>query len=640
MDSNDTGKIDAAHVCGRHSLRGGLDARSQIRVGGGSGATSGSFSFNNAFVRRNDDLLTPAGDLGLSWAAFQMGLPSGLNITTTDTYIAGNPYYGWYVQDNFRLTTKLTVNFGLRMEYELGPRERYNRMIGSFDPLAKLPITDAAQAAYARSPIPELPASAFTVVGGSIYPGVRGASRRTFNNEFMWLPRVAAAWQAGGKTVLRAGYGIYYDSLNVLNNAPNQTGFTRNTSTTVTNDFGVTWLAGDPANGISPLRDPFPVRADGTRFDVPTRDGLGPMAVAGRGFSYLPFDLRHARLQRWRTGIQRQFGSHLMIEVAYAGLRGDRVGVARTDQPLPEQYWASGTVRNATLASNLDANVTNPFFIGNFEALRTSDPLIYQDLAANGFFTSRTIRKNRLLRAFPQVNGLTNSMAPVGETSSHGIEVVVERRFSKGFTMNLAYTGIRLREADYFHNEWDTKPAWRESGDGRPHRLVGSAIYEFPFGAGRAWLNRGAASWIVGGWQVGATYEYQPGPLLAFGNLFFYGNIEDIAKGGRTLDRWFNTDNFERVSSRAPAPYHRRVFPTFVPGLRADMTNQWNTNLMREFPLGERAKLHLRLDALNLQNRSQFSAPNTNPLSTDFGRVTSQANTYKRWIQVQARIRF
>jgi hypothetical protein len=635
-----TAKVDVSHVRGRHSLRTGFDARSQRRAGGGSAATSGSFTFSNLYSRRNDDTFTPAGDLGLSWAAFQMGVPNGLTVATTDTYIAGNPYYGWYVQDNLRVTPKLTLNLGLRMEYELGPRERYNRMIGAFDAAAKLPLTDAAQAAYARGPVPERAASTFLVQGGSVYPGVRGAGRRIFNNEFLWLPRISAAWQVSNKTVVRAGYGVYYDTLNVLNSAPNQTGFTRSTSTNVTNDFGVTWLAGDPANGVSSMKDPFPVRADGTRFDVPTRDGLGLMAVAGRSFSYLPDDIRHARLQRWRAGVQRQFGSHLVVEVAYAGLRGDRIGVARTLQPLAEPYWASGAVRNAAVASNLDANVTNPFSIDNFAGLKTSDPLVYQDMTTNGFFTSRTIRKSQLLRDFPHVSGLTNGSAPVGESKSHGIEVVVERRFSQGFTMNFAYTGLRLREADFFFNEWDTQPTWRESSDARPHRLVGSAIYELPFGRGRTHLTQGPASWLFGGWQVGVTYERQPGALLSFGNLFYYGNLEDITKGERTLDRWFNTDNFERTASRGPASYHRRVFPTFVPGLRADMTSQWNGNLMREFAFGERAKLQLRLDALNMQNRSQFAAPDLSPFSTNFGKVISQSATHNRFLQVQARIRF
>src|SRR5688500_13772803 len=107
-----------------------------------------------------------------------MGLPTSASADTNATCGLSNPYMGWYGQDSWRITPRLTLMLGLRMEYEWGRTERYDRVIGWFDPTAKLPITDAAQAAYARSPIPELAASAFSVLGGSIYPGVNGAQTK------------------------------------------------------------------------------------------------------------------------------------------------------------------------------------------------------------------------------------------------------------------------------------------------------------------------------------------------------------------------------------------------------------------------------------------------------------------------------
>src|SRR6185436_1300129 len=98
-----------------------------------------------------------------------------------------------------------------------------------FDPTAKLPITDAAQAAYARSPVPELPPSSFSVLGGSIYPGLNGAQTRLQTNEFMLLPRFGAAYQLSSRTVMRGGYGIYFDTLNSQTPGPDQSGFSRTT---------------------------------------------------------------------------------------------------------------------------------------------------------------------------------------------------------------------------------------------------------------------------------------------------------------------------------------------------------------------------------------------------------------------------
>ena len=641
-----TAKAEMTWIRGNHSVRAAFDNRNQFRTGGGGGNTSGNFTFNQNFVRRNDDGFTPAVDLGLGHAAFILGIPSSATIAYNDTYATHSPYYGWFVQDNWRVTPKLTLNLGLRMEYERGATERYNRMIGNFDPKAALPIAAAAEAAYARNPIPELPASQFKISGGNTYVGSNGAPRQLYKNELMWLPRLGVAYQLDKKTVLRGGYGIFFDTINVLNFGPDQFGFSRTTSSIITNDFGQTWnfpANASPANFQSILRDPFPVRADGTRFDVPTRDGLGAMARPGRGFGYTAWDQPHARQQRWQAGIQRSFGSSMVVTATYAGAYSDRISLGRNESPLPGQYWATGLTRNDAVANNLNANVPNPFFIRNFNQADFS-PLVWADMNANGFFTSSIIRKSQLLRPFPHMNGLTNNTEYSSYTRSDEFQVSFEKRYSQGFNLNIAYTAMKLREADFYWNEFDTKRTERPSNDGRPHRLTGTGVYTVPVGKGRKFLsgaNR-AVDAIVGGWQFAATYEWQPGPLIDWGNPFYYGSdVNEINNVNRTWDQWFNTANFERVAARGPNSFHVRVFPTRVPGLRRDMTNQWNANIAKNFKLTETGvNLQLRLDALNVQNRSQMNAPNTDPYSTLFGRITSQTSATNRWLQVQARIQF
>jgi hypothetical protein len=633
-------KADLSHIRGKHSFRGGIDFRRQYYVGGGGGNTSGNFNFSNSFTRRYDDTLTPAGNLGHSWAAFMMGLPSSMTVGASDSFIIMSPYYGWHFQDNWRVTPKLNLNLGLRLEYEQGPTERFDRWIGYFVPNTALPISNAAQAAYAANPIPERPAADFLVRGGPVYPNSGGAPRRIRRNELMWLPRFAAAYQIDSRTVIRAGFGLFFDTLNAATETVNQLGFSRTTSTNITNDFGVNWLAGDPRNGVSPLRDPFPVRADGTRFDDPVRDQLGAMAIAGRSFTFADFDTRHARQRRWRVGVQRQIGASMLLEAAYNGSYSDRVYLTKSLNPLPEPFWADGLVRNDAIANNLNNNVRNPFQLASFADLRSSAPLVYQDMSTQGFFNSTTIRKNQMLRPFPQVSTLSQRNAPFGQVRTDDLEVSVERRFSKGFNLYFAYTRLRDDDRDVYLNEFDPEPSWRESNNGRPHRFVANGIWELPFGRGRAFLRQGPLSWVAGGWQIGVAWEAQPGPLLEFGNLFYYGNLDAINTGTRTFDRWFNTDNFERNSARAPAAFHRRVFPTRVAGLRADPTNAWNTNVQREFKLAERVAFLARLEVLNLLNRTQFQEPVTNPLATNFGAVTVQSQTNKRYLQITGRITF
>jgi hypothetical protein len=635
-----TQKANVSHVRANHTVHAGVDIRQHRRTATAAGNTSGSFTFSNFFTRRYDDTFTPAGDLGLSWAAFILGVPNGASIATNDSFAIQSPYFGWYVQDDWRLTPRLSVNLGLRLEYETGGTERYNRMIGEFDPALGLPISSAAQSAYAASPVAERSAASFQARGGSVYANVNGTPRNIVRSQLMALPRIGVAYQANPKTVLRAGYGVFYDTFNVHNFSISQNGFSRTTSSNITNDFGVNWLVGNPRAGVSPMSDPFPVRSDGTRFDAPVRDALGGMAVVGRSFSYTPYDISRSREQRWRAGVQRQLGGSMVVEAAYAGTWASSVYVSRNMNPLPEQFWANGQTRNDSLASNLNANVTNPFYIGNFADLAKTSPIVYQDMSTNGFFTSRTIRKDLLLRPFPQMSGLTAANTPLGGVKANEIQITFERRFAGGFNLNAGYTRSWIRASDFFENEFDLSPTWRESNNGRPHRFIATGIYQLPFGKGRTFFKSGPLSWIAGGFQLSATYEWQPGPLLRFGNLFYSGSYDQINTGSRTLDRWFNTDGFERSASKGPASFHRRVFPTQIDGLRQDMTNQWNANVMREFKIRERAAFQIRLDAINATNRSQFDAPDLSPYSTNFGRITAQTTATNRIVQLVGRLRF
>jgi hypothetical protein len=647
-----SGKADLSHLTSTHTLRAGFDVRGQFFTGFTPGNNAGNFSFTSTYTQRTDDGYQSAGtgSYGGPWAAFMMGLPGTASIDANASSALLNPYLGAYIQDNWRVSQKLSLNFGLRMEYEWGPTERYNRMIADFDPTAKLPISDAAQAAYAKTPVPELAASQFMVLGGSLYPATGSRDRRLWNSAMNWMPRVAAAYQLTPKTVLRAGYGLFYDTLNVLNESVNQLGFSRTTSTTFSTDFGQHWLVGNPAAGISPLTDPFPVRADGTRFDAPLGSAMGLMAAVGRGVTFIPYDRKHARQNRWRLDVQRQVGSNMALNVGYAGSYSDHIGINQVQSYLPAQYWSFGTTRNDAVANNMNANVTNPFYIGNFSSLQASNPVLYQYMSTSSFFTSQTIRKYLLLEPFPQMNGLTKNV-PLAKAKTEELDVSFERRFSKGFNLNVAYTRLYNYAADYFPNQFDASPAWRPSNQGTPHRFTGTGIYQLPLGKGKRWLNKGPASVVLGGYQFTGVYELAAGQLLTWSSTIYYnGNPSNVCGGPHTLAAWFNTDNFQRNPSLTAASFQAAVFPTMINGYggcRIDKLNNWNLNAERSFKMRERAELQFRFDVFNLQNRSQFTGPNTTPTSTDFGKVTGQpaltgsgGGAINRWIQMQLRLSF
>jgi hypothetical protein len=461
----------------------------------------------------------------------------------------------------------------------------------------------------------------------------------------MWLPRVSAAWQFSRKMILRGGYGIYYDSINVQNVTLNQSGFSRTTSTNLTNDYGVNWLAGNPRAGISPLADPFPVRSDGTRFDAPLGSSLGSMYLAGQSFSYSPFNRKHPREQQWRVGVQRQLSPNMSVEVYYWGEWGDRLAVSDKLDPLPAQYWNTTMVRNNTFASNMSQNVSNPFYIGNFASLQTSNPVLYQRMSTLGFFTSTTIQKNQLLRPDPQFSSLTTSQY-YGTAKNNSFQVTFQRRLSKGLNLTANYTYSDASVYNSIINEYDTGPRqWTPTNTPVPNRVNVTGIYELPFGPRRAFLKSGMLSHVIGNWQVALTYDFQQGPFLSWGNNFYYGDLSTVSQtltqGTKSLNQWFNTSApFERNSANGPASYQARVFPVDITSVRADGLNQWNANLRRDFRLREGMTFEVRMDALNLLNRSQFSGPDNNPFNTTFGQVSSTTSTLNRFYQLQGRIRF
>ncbi|MEP6917762.1 MAG: hypothetical protein ABJC89_19095, partial [Acidobacteriota bacterium] len=402
-------------------------------------------------------------------------------------------------------------------------------------------------------------------------------------------------------------------------------------------NFGQTFLLGNPYAGELGIGNPFPLRTDGTRFDDPTGASLGVNTIVGSGYTIQNQQHEHARQQRWRLGLQREVARNLSVEVAYDGSYSDRIEVSVRQDYLPQQYWIPGSlnVRDTAAQSLLAANVTNPYALANFVALQTTNPVLYQRMSANGFFTSGTAQRQRLLRPFSQINNLTYSNLPLGEVKVHSLQFNVNRRFSGGLTANGAVSLNRSR-SNRIVEEYDRVPTlWLDDNNARPFRLSGGAVYELPFGAGKRMLkNGGVLAALAGGWQTGGTFEYQPGSLLTFNNLFFYGDLNDIQKSNPeialkpdgTLDPtkyWFNPDNFERDPTKTPTSFQTRAFPFQIDGLRGPGLTYVNMNLVRNFRLGGRRTLQARIDIQNLLNYAAYNNPTTDPTNTNFGRVTT-----------------
>jgi hypothetical protein len=647
--------FNVTKITGAHTLRGGVDGRLAQRQRGPGGSPSGQLSFSNEFTRQASDTsqLTPS-HLGLNLAAFMLGIPSTASATIQPTTNLRNHFFGAYVQDSYRLKN-LTLMFGLRFEWEDGISEDDNAMIVDFDPTATLAITSLAEAAYARAPIPQLAASDFRVRGGSIFATDPGQDGKSWRPQSMWMPRVAAAYKLGEKTVIKAGYGMYYDTLNAADFNANTQGFSSTTTVTNSTDFGQSFLMGNVYNGVLGISDPFPLRADGTRFDEPTGAGLGVDTIAGSGFTNLNQNHRHARQQRWRLAVQREVAKNLSVEISYDGAYSDDIEMSIRQDYLPQQFWIPGSLnaRDNTTQALLTAQVTSPYALSNFAALQTSNALLYRRMAANSFFTATTVQRNRLLRPFSHINNLSYSNLPLGEVKARTFLINVNRRFANGFTANGALSFNNTR-SNRTVEEYDREPTlWLDNNDSRPYRISAAAVYELPFGPGKKWLQKGVAGTLAGGWQVASTFEYQPGSLIQFPNLFFYGNINDIKKSNPeialnangTIDPnkyWFNIENFERDNARTPTGFQTRAFPFQVDGLRGPGLTYTNLNISRMVKLGGERAFQVRLDVQNLFNYAAYNNPTTDPTNTNFGKVTTAVASAgaMRFFSVGARFTF
>jgi hypothetical protein len=663
-------RVTMTSIKGNHTLKYGMQHRLNWWTGRGPGFSSGRFTFRNNWTRRADNDNVSA-QHAHEFAAFLMGLPNGIDIDTNDSVFLSTPRTGLFIQDDFRLTDKLRLSLGLRWEREGGMSERFNRGIaGDFIGDLQQPFTALAKAAYAASPIPQVDPANFNPVGGTAYLGT-GRYDTFTKGSSVFLPKLGIVWSLNNKTVFRAGYGMYSDTLNSTNTRPDTFGYNQATATPITNDAGLTFCCGvgaaaGIATGNTPVSNPFPTRADGSRFDEPYQAALGGLPRVGRGFTgSIPWDFYPARQHRWRIGVQRELARNLVVDVSYNGAFS-KIPVNQRVDFLPEQYWTTGMLRNQDNDNVLNQNVPNPFNIQKLAALQTSDPALYRYMSGQGFFTNSVIRRHQLIRQYGfmgEVQGLRPGVDfedALGAVKYHDLQVLVERRFTAGLATSFMYTGATGTEEDYYYNQFDSAPSSRPADQIRPHRIAWSGSYELPIGKNRKWVQEGFMSHVIGNWNIGWIYQRQGGAPTDWGNRFFYGDLENIdalfksdEMRAKDIHTWFDPSiafrgtgaipsgfqGFEGRANQQPGEYHVRMFPYRLDSLRQDGIRNWDIKVERIFPITETARARFSVDALNATNHTNFSNPNTDPTNSNFGRVTSQRGL-SRVIQFTLRVEF
>jgi hypothetical protein len=424
-------------------------------------------------------------------------------------------------------------------------------------------------------------------------------------NNFM--PRVGLAYTLTPKTVLRAGYGVYFGFLGTRRGDVIQTGFSQETSLIPSLDGGLTFVA--------TLANPFP-----TGIQEPQGAALGTMTYVGQGISFFNTKPLAPYMQRWQFSGQRQLPHRVVAEVSYVGNRGTHIEMSRNLNAFPTQYLSRTGVRDQPVIDYFSANLPNPY-----------NPLLPGTGRAGTLISRAT-----LLTAYPHFGGLSTTIND-GYSWYHSFQAKVDKRFSAGYTVQVAYTHAKFMEATGLLNDGDLVPAKTVSDQDYPQRLSLSWIWELPFGRGRKLLSQThpVASAIVSGWQIQGIYAGQSGQALGFGSVIFRGNLKDIPlpKNQRTPERWFNIDaGFERDSAKQLS-YATRVMSLRFSGIRGDGINNFDLSLLKDTRVREGMKVQFRAEFLNAFNHVLFSNPNTSVTSTAFGTITAEKG-YPRRIQL------
>lgn len=620
---NDTHSFNATlqKVQGKHSWKTGVEFRAYRETSNLFANTqTGQYVFDTTWTRGPlDNSPAAPGSLGQSVAAFLLGLPSSGGVTRAANYAEQSTSWGVFFHDDWRVTQKLTLNLGLRWEYEGALTERFNRSVRGFDASVVQPFDAAARAAYTLNPTPEVPAAAFQSRGGLTFAGVGGNPRALFNTpKTNFMPRIGFAYRINPKTVFRGGYGIFYGFLGQRRGDVNQTGFSRVTNFVASQDNGLTF-----ANNLSnPFSTPLlePLGATG-----------GTQTFLGQSITFFNENPLSPYMQRWQAGLQRELGKGYVLDVTYVGNRGTHIEIGQNLNVTPQRYLSTSPTRDQARIDYLSANLPNP----------------YRGLLPSGAiaaFTGANLGRERLLRPYPQFDAVNQSRFD-GYSWYHSLQAGIEKRFSKGYTLMGNYTLSKFMQATETYQSDDLRPVEVISDADRPHRFTFSGIYELPFGKGRTWLANGNAvvDRIIGGWQLSGVYSFQSGAPINFGNIIFTGDINNIRLPGdqQTVERWFNTDaGFNKVAAQQLAS-NIRTFPLRFGFIRADKINNYDLSVIKNTRIRERMNFQFRAEFLNALNHKLLPAPNTSVTQAAFGQaVASNQANYPRRIQITAKFIF
>ncbi|MGC8794016.1 MAG: TonB-dependent receptor domain-containing protein [Bryobacteraceae bacterium] len=567
-------------VIGRHFLKFGAEARQYNLNNSGRGYPSGYWYFGKNWTQANATRADAVS--GNSLATMLLGLPSAARVEKNIDPAYRHFYYAGFIQDDWKITSRLTMNLGLRWDTETGNLERFNRQVNGLDLDAPSPIADKVKG--------------LTLKGQIRFAGFEGQPRTLFDaDKNNWQPRVGLAYRVREKLVLRGGYGLYYIGDDTLGSTA---GFSRTTNAVVTTD------------GLRPvpgLKTANPYVTYGGKLLDPIGTSQGAASFLGEG---VPAYMRKRGLpysHQYSLDIQRELPGGVLFEIGYSSNLTRSLPVAFGLNYIPASEMGRRTSTGAIDTAYYTGQVPNPMA-----------GLIPNNAALNG----ATIQRQILWRAYPQYSGVTIYSVPVGRNQYHGMSIKVTKRLSHGLSFLSSYNiGKNLQQMrvvnaqDFVLASWEATKLIKESNQNidAPQKFVIVGIYELPFGRGRRFGANvpGFLNHIIGGWQINYDVTYQSGWVSD------YPNAPQVRPGSAKLPnptrtRWFNTSLWDdpATGKRVPVPnltYEFRTFPYLFSDVRRPGYQNWDTSLSKYFPLTERMRLQFRFEMVNMMNHPWFN---------------------------------
>ena len=612
----------------KHYLKGGMEIRR--KRGNGARFYFGDFRFSTQETGKDYSKADSA--TGQAWASLLLGAinPSASNVRYNVLQNANTEMYGFYVQDDYKITRKLTLNLGLRYEYEGGLWDPLNRLPQRLDLTDPIPgmqaVIDPLMPADVKAKMAESAGQKSFIYNGAFYFTEKGNKHKTSADRFGFMPRVGLAWRVNDKSAVRVGYSRFVVPASLANPERDTLGeidlggFTPTTAVPSV-------LAGVPR---AYLANPFPFG-----LDPITGKSFGRYTNLGTSVSIDQYQQRPPISDRVNVSLQKELPGRFIADITYFvnWVTRDQysVNLDMSDPRLSYTYKAA-----------LSASVPNPFY--NYGIPETFP---------GSLRNTKSVSIASLLVPYPQYTGITQTGTDLRSARYQSLQLRGQRAFSNGFSFLATYAYVTSR-AQWFYDpqdEYDHILSWynftvtQSGGSGSPqvtsdprHRFVTAGTWDLPVGRGRRFGSSipRAADYLVGGWQLSGIYSYTSGaPLIFSSSIIAPASASKIGQVGPG-SYWFDITGFASQAS-----FTRRTNPWYFDGLVGPGFKNLDLALTKSFAITERVRVAIRLDTFNALNGMNWATPQLSVTASDFGKTNTQLTGYfGRQLQYSARLEF